>query len=166
MTITDYNRLVDQSSDKLLRYALKLTGEYNWSQDLVQDSFVKLWLNRAKITLNHSQPFLYKVLYHKMIDDRRKTRRTQLMVALPEKQSEDSGYESQDLIDQAFRQLTDAQKQIILLRDWEGYSYKEIGEILEYNESLVKVQLFRARKEMKRVVAVLNNEYSSCNENK
>lgn len=101
-----------------------------------------------------------------MIDDRRKTRRTQLMVALPEKQSEDSGYESQDLIDQAFRQLTDAQKQIILLRDWEGYSYKEIGEILEYNESLVKVQLFRARKEMKRVVAVLNNEYSSCNENK
>ena len=101
-----------------------------------------------------------------MIDDQRKRSRTQMVGTLPEKQSDRNGYESQDLLDQAFKHLSDAQKQIILLRDWEGYSYKEIGEILEYNESLVKVHLFRARKEMKRVLAALNNEYLSSNESK
>lgn len=166
MTISDYNKLVDQCSDKLLRYALKLSGEYNWSQDLVQDSYVKLWINRAKISLEHSTPFLYKVLYNKMVDDKRKSSRTQLMAALPERQSGSSELEARDLVDQAFRQLTDQQKQIILLRDWEGYSYKEIGEILEANESQVKVQLFRARKKMKQVVTALSNDYSKCDENK
>jgi len=166
VTISDYNKLVDQNSDKLLRYALKLTGEYNWSQDLVQDSYVKLWIHRAKITLQHSTPFLYKVLYNKMVDDKRKSSKTQLMAALPERQSGSTELETRDLVDQAFRQLTDQQKQIILLRDWEGYSYKEIGEILEANESQVKVQLFRARKKMKRVVSALNNGYSKCDENK
>lgn len=101
-----------------------------------------------------------------MVDDKRKSSRTQLMAALPERQSGSSELEARDLVDQAFRQLTDQQKQIILLRDWEGYSYKEIGEILEANESQVKVQLFRARKKMKQVVTALSNDYSKCDENK
>lgn len=167
MNTSDYNRLVDSSSDKLLRYALKLTAEYNWSQDLVQDSFLKLWMHRTKITMEHATPFLYKVLYNKMVDDKRKTKRTQLMESLPESPSRAaSELESKDLIDQAFKELTDQQKQIILLRDWEGYSYKEIGEILEANESQVKVQLFRARKKMKQVLTSLSNDYSKCDENK
>lgn len=171
MTISDYNRLVDSNSDKLLRYALKLTGEYHWAQDLVQDSYLKLWVHRVKITIEHANPFLYKVLYNKMVDDKRKTQRTQLMENLPEQQrsgrgGSGTGLESKDLLDKAFRQLTDQQKQIILLRDWEGYSYKEIGGILEANESQVKVQLFRARKKMKQVVTSLNNDYSKCDENK
>ena len=42
--------------------------------------------------------------------------------------------------------LPEVQKSAILLRDYEGYSYKEIGEILELQESQVKVYIFRARK--------------------
>lgn len=117
--------------------------------------------------MEHATPFLYKVLYNKMVDDKRKTKRTQLMESLPESPSRAaSELESKDLIDQAFKELTDQQKQIILLRDWEGYSYKEIGEILEANESQVKVQLFRARKKMKQVLTSLSNDYSKCDENK
>ena len=45
--------------------------------------------------------------------------------------------------------LTNLQKSIILLRDLEGYNYKEIGIMLNLNESQVKVYLFRARKKIK-----------------
>jgi RNA polymerase sigma-70 factor (ECF subfamily) len=46
--------------------------------------------------------------------------------------------------------LPPLQKSIVLLRDLEGYSYEEIGEILELSESQVKVYLFRARKKMQK----------------
>ena len=156
MTRTEYNQLVDSFSDRLLRYALKLTREYSWSQDLVQESLAKLWVNRQKVTLDYAHAFLYKVLHNKMIDDKRKLSRTQLSGQLPEKGISSSTIETTDILEKAFDQLPEKQRQIILLRDWQGYSYKEIGDILEYNESLVKVQIFRARKKMKSIITELN----------
>lgn len=165
MTRSEYNSLIDTISDRLLRYALKLTREYNWSQDLVQDSFAKLWINRSKVTLDHGPAFLYKVLYNKMIDDKRKSKRTQLSGVLPEKSAATSAeVEHKDLLEKAFGQLQERQRQIIMLRDWQGYSYKEIGEILDYGESLVKVQLFRARKQMRAIINELNTTHSKFHE--
>jgi RNA polymerase sigma-70 factor (ECF subfamily) len=101
-----------------------------------------------------------------MIDDTRKNKRTQLSGAVPEKSIQTSAaLEHKDILEQAFGQLDDKQKQIIMLRDWQGYSYKEIGEILDYNESLVKVHLFRARKKMRAIINQLNTIQTSYNEN-
>ena len=61
-----------------------------------------------------------------------------------------SKFEMEQLIDNAVSILPPVQKSIILLRDLEGYSYKEIGFILELSESQVKVYLFRARKKIKK----------------
>lgn len=58
-------------------------------------------------------------------------------------------FELQEIIDLAMEKLTETQKSILLLRDLEGYNYKEIGDMLELNESQVKVYLFRARKKIK-----------------
>ena len=58
-------------------------------------------------------------------------------------------FELKEIIDLAMEKLTDLQKSIILLRDLEGYNYKEIGEMLDLNEPQVKVYLFRARKKIK-----------------
>jgi RNA polymerase sigma-70 factor (ECF subfamily) len=41
------------------------------------------------------------------------------------------------------------QKAVVLLRDFEGYSYREIAEITKLTEAQVKVYIFRARKTMK-----------------
>ena len=58
-------------------------------------------------------------------------------------------YGLKELINKSLDKLPNIQKTIILLRDLEGYSYKEIGEMLKLNEPQVKVYLFRARKMMK-----------------
>ena len=59
-------------------------------------------------------------------------------------------FESQEVVDRAVSILPPLQKSIILLRDLEGYSYKEIGAILEISESQVKVYLFRARNKIRK----------------
>ena len=100
-----------------------------------------------------------------MIDDKRKSKRTQLSGVLPEKSAATSAeVEHKDLLEKAFGQLQERQRQIIMLRDWQGYSYKEIGEILDYGESLVKVQLFRARKQMRAIINELNTTHSKFHE--
>jgi RNA polymerase sigma factor (sigma-70 family) len=48
-------------------------------------------------------------------------------------------------LNDALNKLTDIQKSLVMLKDYEGYSYQEIGEITGLNESQVKVYLHRAR---------------------
>ena len=165
MTIIEYNTVITEHSDRLFRYALKLVADYSWAQDLVQESLVKLWTNRKKVNITHAKPFLYRVLYNKMVDDVRKRKKEQLTDTPPEVVAQPNSLESKDILDKAFVRLSDAQKQIIMLRDWEGYNYEEIAEILDTKLSLVKVNLFRARKKMRAIVTALNNETPSCYEN-
>lgn len=59
-------------------------------------------------------------------------------------------FESQEVVDRAVSILPPVQKSVILLRDLEGYSYQDIGEILGLSESQVKVYLFRGRNKIKK----------------
>ncbi len=153
MNTADYNHIVNQVSDGLFRYALKLTRDTESAKDLVQESFIRLWTNREKVETDFAKPFLFKVLFNKMIDDKRKNKRISLMETLPEKASANTVFgEDKNLIEYAFAQLDEKQKNIILLRDWEGYKYDEIAEILQISLSLVKVNLFRARKKMQQII--------------
>jgi len=148
--------MVNQYSDRLYRYALKLTRDTESSKDLVQESFLKLWMNKDKVNGDHVKPFLFRVLYNKMVDDKRKMGRITHVEMIPEKSGTKNVFgEDRDIIDKAFAQLEEKQKAIIMLRDWDGYSYDEIAKILDISLSNVKVNLFRARKKMKSVINAL-----------
>jgi RNA polymerase sigma-70 factor (ECF subfamily) len=70
---------------------------------------------------------------------------------LPEKaRKEASLFESNQVVDRALSILPPVQKSIVLLRDLEGYTYEEIGDILQLSPSQVKVYLFRARNKIKK----------------
>ncbi len=77
--------------------------------------------------------------------------------SLPEKPSmPDSTFESQQMVERIVNILPPIQKSIILLRDIEGYSYDDIGQILDLSPSQVKVYLFRARMKIKKQLKGLN----------
>ncbi len=61
------------------------------------------------------------------------------------------------VIDMALSKLNDIQRSVIMLRDYEGYSYEEIGKITGLNESQVKVYIYRARLSMKEFIGTLEN---------
>jgi len=152
MTRREYNSTVKSSSNRLYAYALKLTRDGARAQDLVQDSFVKLWENREKVNVDGAKPFLYRVLYNKMVDNYRKNKRISQPETMPDQRVEAEDYGTKDLVHRALNQLKESEKAIILLRDWEGYSYDDISQTLDLSASQVKVYLFRARKKMKAIV--------------
>ncbi len=153
MTRQEYNIVVQQLSNPLYGFSLKFLRNEEDAQDIVQDVFEKLWINRKKVEFLKAKAWMYTTAYNGMINLITKKQRVQLPGSdqLPEKSHKAyNHFESKEVVDRAVNILPPIQKSIILLRDLEGYSYDEIGEILDLSSSQVKVYLFRARNKIKK----------------
>ncbi len=100
------------------------------------------------------KPYLFKVAYNNMIDLIRKNKKIASMTEVVEDSyAHNEQYNDiKEIIDDAVSKLNEKQKTVILLRDYEGYDYKSIGEITGMTESQVKINIFRARKFLKEYI--------------
>lgn len=161
MTRKEYNIAVDLHADGLYRYLLKSMNGNESAKDVVQDVFAKLWEKREKVQFEKVKSYLFTAGHRTMIDFFRKNNKTALFDSTVESAHihENQYSDLSEILDSAVKKLPEIQRSALLLRDYEGYSYPEIGEILDLNESQVKVYIFRARKFMqqylKSVEAVL-----------
>jgi len=151
MTAAEYNNCVDLHADGVYRFILKNLKHEENARDIVQDAFAKMWEKVRDISYEKSKSYLFTAAYHTMIDFIRKDKPKEDIENLGSNFSWDhSGYSDlKEIIDEAVEKLSDVQRSVLLLRDYEGYSYEEIGEITGLNESQVKVYIFRARMFMK-----------------
>lgn len=153
MKRTDYNIVVKEQSGKLYGFALKFLRSSDDAQDIVQDVFEKLWIHRKKVEKEKAKAWMFTTAHNAMLNFVNKKQRMQLPGSsnLPERAKKDANFfESNQVVERAVNILPPIQKSIILLRDLEGYSYIEIGDILNLTESQVKVYLFRARNKIKK----------------
>ncbi len=153
INVDQYNQAVDKYSDGLYRFALKMAGDSDDAKDLVQDAFEKLWKNRKNVNPEKIKSYLFTVVYHKFIDNYRKDNRMSSLDDMHSEPSYTNAYSDvMEILQRAVDKLPPVQKSVILLRDWEGYSYKEIEQITGLNESQVKVYIFRARKFLRQYI--------------
>jgi RNA polymerase sigma-70 factor (ECF subfamily) len=145
--------VVSTHSGKLYGFALKFLRNSEDAQDIVQDVFEKLWINRKKVEVEKAKAWMFTTAHNAMVNYVMKKQRMVLPGddLIPETaKTERSSFESSQVVDRAVSILPPVQKSIILLRDLEGYTYEEIGDILELSSSQVKVYLFRARNKIKK----------------
>jgi RNA polymerase sigma-70 factor (ECF subfamily) len=154
MTISEYNKCVDEFSDGIYRFLLKNTQDDALARDLVQDSFMKMWIKRKDVQYKKGKSYLFSTAYHTMIDHIRKHERiTKLDGDEDEINITYENYSDlKEVLNEAVDRLPDVQKSVVLLRDYEGYSYQEIGEITGLNEAQVKVYIYRARLFLKKYI--------------
>ena len=147
MTEQDYNNCVDEHSNGVYRFIVKNIRSTQDAEDIVQSAYEKLWVNRERITPLKAKSYLYTVAYHQMIDVIRKENKkptTNEYMEVDQVTHQTSSELKQNLLS-AVNLLNPTQKCLVLLKDYEGYSYQEIGEIMNLSESQVKVYLHRAR---------------------
>lgn len=155
MDAKQFNTCVDMHSDALYRFALKNLKDEDEAKEIVQSSFEKLWIRHNDVDFERCKSYLFTTAYHAMVDF---WRRNKKMSRIEEKhetvaastQKEYKGLKS--ILENALSRLPEIQRTVILLRDYEGYSYEEIGEITQLNESQVKVYIFRARQTLKSII--------------
>lgn len=159
MTEREYNDCVTAYADNVYRFILKNLRHEEDARDVVQTAFEKMWRNRDLVDASKSKSYLFTVAYHQMIDHIRKVKRIQLR----EEFSDETRVESRPVnnlkkvLDMALNRLNDTQRSLVLLKDYEGYSYEEIGVIMNLNESQVKVYLHRARMQLKEYLVKMEN---------
>lgn len=157
MTADEFNKVVEQHADGVFRFVLKNIRDQEKARDIVQDSFEKLWVHRDQVSPEKLKAYLYATAYHRLIDLVRKDKRLSLV---DEVRSEDVHFEQYsdvyEVLNKAVLLLPNDQRSVLLLRDYEGYSYKEIADITTLSEAQVKVYIYRARVFLKNYIGKMD----------
>lgn len=154
MTVEEYNKAVDSYADNLYRFVLKNLKDEHMSRDIVQDTFEKLWMKLETVSSLKVKTYLFTTAYHTMIDHIRKEKRYVDMEPSHAGEPSHSAHYSDlgEVLEKAVENLPEDQKAVVMLRDYEGYSYREISDITGLSESQVKVYIYRARVYLKNYI--------------
>ena len=157
MTVKEYNSSVDEYSDSVYRFIRGSLRDEDRANDIVQDSYEKLWRHVTEIDYSVAKSWLFTTAYHNMIDMIRKEKK---IISLDDSHEQEMIYESQysdlnEILHEALKRLPEQQKNAVLLRDYEGYSYKEIGEITGSTEAQVKINIYRGRLSLKNYIGTI-----------
>lgn len=159
MNRAQYNHCVDRYADGLFRFALASLRNREEAEDVVQDSFARTWEHRSSVDHDKAKSYLFTVAHHLIIDLARKRHpETTVDAVFQLADNKTTAYpDVNEILHKVVAALPEAQRSAVLLRDYEGYSYQEIGEITGQSESQVKVNIFRARTALRDKIKSMDN---------
>jgi RNA polymerase sigma-70 factor (ECF subfamily) len=134
-------------ADNVYRFIVKNLRHTEDAEDIVQSAFEKLWIHKDSVEPLKAKSYLFTVAYHLLIDHTRKANRITLQESF-ENDTQTAYQENKALkkvLHDALATLNEMQRSLVLLKDYEGYSYEEIGEITKLTTDQVRVYLHRAR---------------------
>lgn len=157
MTVAEYNQCVDSYSDSLYRFILKHIKDEDVAKDIVQDTYEKVWRKVNDIESTNAKSYMFTAAHHTLVDYTRKAKKQGDFTETVENSLKHEKHYSdiKEVLNMALDKLPDIQKSVVLLRDYEGYDYTEIGKITNLTESQVKVYIFRARAALKNYIGKL-----------
>ena len=160
MNRSQYNTCVDQYADGLFRFVLASLRNRMEAEDVVQDSFARVWERRHQVEYDKAKSYLFTTAYHLIVDLSRKRHpetTEEKLFQLPDKASNTPYPDVNEILHKAVDTLPEAQRTAVLLRDYEGYSYQEIGDITGQTEAQVKINIFRARNTLRNILKSMDN---------
>lgn len=155
VTRSEYNKNIKSWSGNVLRFAVWNCGDRMRGEDAMQEAFAKLWEHRDDVPVEKGLGYLLTVTHCYLVDIMRhdavvaRVHQEIAETAVVSEETKDNFGLSDEMLN-ALNKLPEVQRSIIQLRDVDGYSYKEIAQMLEISDQQVQVYLFRARTNMKK----------------
>ncbi len=152
--------------ERLMGLAERITGNPDDAADAVQEAFCRLWAHRAAIATQQAAQGMSVVTVRNASIDTVRRRAARPTVELDEQRDTLADDSPPPDRQQAFNQvqaiidleLTETQRTIVRLREYEGRSFEEIAQRLEMQPATVRMQLSRARKQIRETYYHRNNE--------
>lgn len=175
--VSAFERLVRKYEKYVCTTVYSVVRNYDDSLDIAQEVFLKLYHNIGSFKEESSfSSWLYRIAKNSALDFLRKERNTRQNISLvtessdgeevqmeiadtSDKSSPEASMlqkERNELLYSALNELSDEHKEIILLRDINGYAYEEITGILGIEQGTVKSRLFRARENLRKILSEKN----------
>lgn len=166
MDSADFQETVRDHKDRLFGLAVRLTGDRSEAEDVVQESFIKLWRQEPKPPDAAVLPWLLTVTRNASLDRLRRRRLVSADQAVleaqpdgaaqPERQA--AGDEFDRRLREAVENLSEPFRSLVILREMQGLDYQAISQVLSLSMSQVKVYLHRARRQLRHELSDYANE--------
>ena len=164
----EFDQIVSEHRGRLYRVVLNVVSDPDLAADVLQDTFLRAWRGMARFRGEAAiGTWLHRIAVNTALTARRKAislrgRTTEMdddyvAEATPENDPERRG-EVMDLrrsLQSALDALPAGQRQVVVLKDVEGWSHAEIADRLGISESAAKVRLHRAHRRLARVLELL-----------
>ncbi len=155
-----FRELVEKHIDRAYGLALRILGNRADADDVVQDSFLKVWTHRGRWECGRAKfsTWLYRVVTNRCIDLRRQPRGEDVeSVAEPVDQHPDAvtamqRHEINDMLEEAMLRLPDQQRVAVVLSYHEDMSNQEIAEVMETTVAAVESLLKRGRQQLRKLL--------------
>jgi RNA polymerase sigma-70 factor (ECF subfamily) len=166
MNYEAFENRVLPAKNKLFRFAFRLLGSSEEAKDIVQEVFIKVWNGRDQMAeIQNMEAWCMRITRNLSLD-RIRSKQRRMTDTIDERlevrqetlspHEKTEIHENMERINEMIASLPEKQRQIIHLRDIEGYSYNEICDILELDLNQVKVNLFRARSAVREKLVKIN----------
>ena len=163
MQINELIEILTPYKNKMFRYAFSIVGNRFEAEDIVQEAMIKIWKRMEKFSeIDNKEAWVITIVRNLAIDKFRAKKKKQTsdindyFHISDNAPSPDVKLEQKDAVlkvTEIMNSLQETQREIITLRDIEGYTYQEIADIMELKVDQVKVYLFRARKILREKLA-------------
>ncbi len=157
------HQIYQQYAPAVYQFALGLSGDHAWADDLVAETFVRALVSPNPIREATVKGYLFTITRNLYLQQLRKDRRR---VALDDNNASntpgpESVLQNQETIQNllvALQQLSDLDRTILLMRAHHELSYADIATALGLSLSAVKVRIFRARRKLSDLIQEKQNE--------
>ncbi|WP_346883108.1 sigma-70 family RNA polymerase sigma factor [uncultured Algibacter sp.] len=158
-----YEQLYREHAEKICYYLYYKYGDMDKAQDIVQDSFAKLWVNCSKILFVAVKSFLYKtannasinaIVHQKTVLKYKDSKQKTYTNESPEFKMEEKEFLHR--LNMAISGLKDGQREVFLLNRIEKKTYKEIAEMLEISVKAVEKRMHLALVILRKTIKTSN----------
>ncbi|QQX76535.1 MULTISPECIES: RNA polymerase sigma factor [Aequorivita] len=153
MEKTEFIALVIPFKDKLYRLAKRILISKDEAEDAVQEVFMKLWNGKQNIeNYNNPEAFAITMTKNYCLDRLKSKQASNLKIVHSNYQTSENiekKIEANDGVEMVFKimeTLPEQQRIVLQLRDVEQFEFSEIAQMLDSNETAIRVALSRARK--------------------
>lgn len=149
-----YRQWTDEHQDRVWSLALYVLGERAEAEDVVQEAFTRLWQHRDSMSDARVGPWLLRVTRNLCLDRIRQRRpdANSEELAAAEGSAPDAGLERGRLaarLQQAVGCLAEPYRSLIILRDIQQHSYRDVAGVTGLSMPQVKTYLHRARRQLR-----------------
>lgn len=153
MTSGEFEKLIAKQKDKLFRFAFSILKNNEDAKDAVQEMVLKLWKNRRKLDASQNlESYCLNALKNQCFDVLRKEKHKINYQNSTEQETfvepETGNSDLVEKLKQELKKLPEQQRMAVELKDFQGYKYEEISDILEQNINAVRTNVSRGRKKL------------------
>jgi RNA polymerase sigma-70 factor (ECF subfamily) len=154
-------RIYKKFQQSVYSYCARMMGNKSEAKDAIQEVFLRVIDYKESAPVNHFPAWLFRITRTVCLNLIRKKRNYEEFndeIYTITSNYREQDFSLKDVLDNALMQLPPTLREVVILREYEGYSYQEIAVLLDIDLSLVKVRIHRARLTLRKILEPIAGE--------